>query len=676
MRDRQALGSVPPCPPAAVPCDSHRSVLAMLFIMALCISVISVWPAPAVQAGNTAGQANQNRLGAPTDVPAISLGRSDGASALSPGSSRYIVQFKSKKALDDTLADESANGTRVGNVWSHALNGFVATLSADDVRRLQNDPDVLRIELDSIMTLSSDQSNPPWGLDRIDQRALPLSNGYFYDSTGSGVTAYIVDSGIRTTHTEFTGRIPRGVSFVADDGTGFEDCSGHGTHVAGTIGGSTYGVAKAVSLVPVRVFDCSGSTDSSVVIRGLDWIVADHLAGVPAVVNMSLGGPPSPSVDAAVNAVIADGVTVVVSAGNDSDDTCNQSPARAPAAITVGASDSDDDVASYSNHGPCNDLFAPGTKILSAWDTDDTATKTVSGTSMAAPHVTGAVARLLQGSPSDTPAQVWAAVYEASTTGALTGTFGGDPNKLLYLAPVLVATTVPGAPQTLSGLGGNAQVALSWLAPLSDNGSPITDYLVQYKTPVDVWSTFAEGVSSATGATVTGLVNGTSYDFQIAAVNSLGTGPMSSPSPWVTPSVPGFTSPPPVMPPVQGFTALAPVRVFDTRAGEAQGAVQVGKQRYGGGTVLTVKVAGAAGVPVSGVGAVSLNVTVVDPVAAGFVTVYPCGDRPLASSLNYVAGQVVPNAVIAPLSAAGEVCLFSSADANLLADVNGWFATS
>ena len=566
------------------------------------------------------------------------------------------------------MVAEAAHGDSVDTVWNGALNAFTATLSGDDVRRLRRDPNVTAIEPDSVVNLTTDQGGAPWGLDRVDQRALPLSTTYSYDTTGSGVNAYIVDSGIRSSHREFAGRIVRGMYVDFGDGTGIEDCNGHGTHVAGTIGGTTFGVAKGASLIPVKVFACSGNTTTSAVIAGLDWIISDHVAGVPAVANMSLGGQTSDALDAAVNAVIADGVTVVVAAGNASSDSCKFSPSRVTAAITVGASQVDDGVAAYSNFGPCNDLFAPGSSILSAWNTSDTASVMLSGTSMATPHVVGAVARLLQGSHLASPAQVWAALDAAATPNALSATYGGDPNKLLYLTAPR-GTSAPSAPWAVAGVAGDEQVALTWQAPWFDDSLPITDYAVQLRATGAPWSTFADGAFATTGATVTGLANATTYEFRVAAINGVGIGVLSA-QVSLTPSKDGAS-----LAPRAAFTALLPQRVFDTRPGEAQGAVQVHQLRYGGANVLSLRVTGVGGVPVGGVGAVSLNVTVVGPSDAGFVTVYPCGQRPLASNLNYLAGQTVPNAVITPVSADGNICLYSSADTYILADINGWFAT-
>ena len=642
----------------------------MLMTAAACMSGVLVGPALDAEASV-----------APPERPAtqsaprfVSLGKPAAESTSAPGPlPRYIVRLRTRRALDTAVAGEAAAGAGIGAVMTNAVNGFVATLSGDDVQRLQNDPNVVAIERDRAISLATDQTNPPWGLDRIDQVALPLSNSYTYGTTGSGVTAYIVDTGIRSTHVEFAGRIPRGAFIDWGDGTGVEDCHGHGTHVAATVGGTTYGVAKSVQLVPMKVFACSGTTTTSSVIVGLDWVVKDHAAGVPAVLNMSLGGGGSSAFDTAVNAVIADGVTVVVAAGNESANTCNYSPARVPAAITVGATQIDDSVATYSNYGSCNDLFAPGSSIVSAWNTGDSASATLSGTSMATPHVTGIVARLLQARPSDSPAQVWAALDAAASTGVVKATRAGDPNKLVHLAPTTM--TPPGAPQRVYGSAGNGRVGLWWTAPWFDVSLPVIDYVVQYRVVGGEWATFADGVTAATAVSVTGLTNEVNYEFQVAAVNAAGMGPMSTTSGVVTPSSTATPWPSELPRAGTGFAALEPERLFDTRPDEPQGVVPVDKVQYGGANVLTVRLLGVAGVPLAGVSAVSLNVTVVEPARAGFVTVYPCGARPATSSLNFIAGQIVPNAVIAPLSADGDICLFSSVDTHLIADINGWLAT-
>lgn len=311
-------------------------------------------------------------------------------------------------------------GGEVTQVYEHALNGFAATLTDALLTLLRSDSRVLSIELDRRVQASGTQSpTGSWGQDRVDQRNLPLDNSFTYATTGSGVDAYVIDTGILTTHPDFGGRAVSGTDTIDGDSNA-TDCNGHGTHVAGTIGGSTYGLAKQARLIGVRVLDCEGSGSNSAVIAGLDWVVAHHQAGQPAVANMSLGGSASTALDAAVQRVIADGVTMAVAAGNENADACNVSPARVPGALTVAASDRKDARASFSNRGTCVDLFAPGVDITSAWLANGTTT--ISGTSMASPHVAGAAALYLQSNPTASPSTVNSAIVAATTKGKVTGT--------------------------------------------------------------------------------------------------------------------------------------------------------------------------------------------------------------------------------------------------------------
>ncbi len=315
-------------------------------------------------------------------------------------------------------------------VMTHAINGFVATLTPAQAARLNVDPNVNSIEPDRVVGITATQANATWGLDRIDQASLPLNTQYVYNATGTGVTAYIIDTGILRTHVEFGSRVGVGYSAVKDRYK-TSDCNGHGTHVAGTVGGTTYGVAKGVTLIPVRVLNCRGSGTTSGVIAGINWVIENHAANVPAVANMSLGGGASSSLDAAVANAVADGVTFVVAAGNSNADACAYSPARAPSAITVGATTSTDARASYSNYGSCLDIFAPGTAITSAWYTSTTATNTISGTSMAAPHVAGVAALLLETDTAATPATITSRLLAQATPGKVTNPGVGSPNLLL-----------------------------------------------------------------------------------------------------------------------------------------------------------------------------------------------------------------------------------------------------
>lgn len=364
---------------------------------------------------------------------------------------RYLVRYAAETDVPAEVARLKTEGIGVGRSFSHALRGAVVTATPAQAAALARSARVASVEVDAPITVSATQQPAPWGLDRVDQRALPLSGSYSWTSAGAGVSAYVVDTGVLAAHTEFAGRVATGWTAVAD-GRGTGDCNGHGTHVAGTVAGTTYGVAKAATIVPVRVLDCTGSGFNSDVVAGLDWIAANHSAGTPAVVNMSLGGAASAAVDSALQGVITDGVTAVVAAGNSAVDACGGSPARLPAAVTVAASDSADHQASFSNFGSCVDLYAPGVGIVSASYTSTTATASMSGTSMAAPHAAGAAAVLLSQNPALTPAQVASELTSNATAGAITGAGAGTPNRLLYVgaaaapapapAPVLPAPTV------------------------------------------------------------------------------------------------------------------------------------------------------------------------------------------------------------------------------------------
>lgn len=347
---------------------------------------------------------------------------------------RYIVTYKDSVA--DPVAESDRKVRELGGRRHHAftkvVKGFAATLSDEAVRRLREDPQVETIEQDQTVhaLVSGAESQATWGLDRIDQADRPLDTQYHFNYTGAGVYAFIIDTGIRATHTEFAGRVLAGYTSIADN-NGTNDCDGHGTHVSGTVGGTTYGVAKGVKLVPVRVLDCTGSGTWSGVIAGIDW-VAQQTSMRPAVANMSLGGAKSSTLNAAVARAVASGVTMVVAAGNENTDACTKSPASEPSAITVGATTSSDARASYSNFGTCVDLFAPGSTITSSWNTGDTATNTISGTSMATPHTTGVAALALESSPTASPAAVADFLTAHSTLNRLTSIGSGSPNRLLF----------------------------------------------------------------------------------------------------------------------------------------------------------------------------------------------------------------------------------------------------
>lgn len=411
----------------------------------------------------------------PTQEPTSASEQGELAPLYDKGSDRavpgqYIVVLKEEaggRAAVAAAADQaSARGAQVRDVYSSALKGYAARLTPEMVEALRQDPRVAYIEADQVVSLNDEsgpraqdsQSGPVWGLDRIDQ--VYGTNGRFYypAAAGAGVHVYVIDSGMRLTHTEFGGRASLDFDYYADGQNGLPACEPHGTHVAGTIGGVTYGVAKNVSLHAVRVLDCYGYGTWSSVIAGLDWVAQNHTK--PAVANLSLGGGASAAVDAAVRSLIASGVTVVAAAGNEADNACLYSPGRVSTAITVGATDTWDIRAYFSNYGSCLDIFAPGVDITSAVNDDDQASASWPGTSMAAPHVAGVAALYLAGNPAASPAAV-ASFLVAQSTKNVVSDPAGSPNRFLFLS-----NTLGGAPLLLnppaSALTSDATPELAW----------------------------------------------------------------------------------------------------------------------------------------------------------------------------------------------------------------------
>ncbi|MFG2990167.1 S8 family serine peptidase [Streptomyces sp. NPDC048257] len=384
-------------------------------VVALALAASSALPA---SASGTGGPGVIQNAGAPGSIP---------------GS--YIVTLKDSAARSTAASGQAVAkryGAKIDKTYSAALNGYSVKVSEAQAKKLAADPAVKSVVQNRTFTVNTTQPYPPsWGLDRVDQGPLPLNQSYAYpDKAGEGVTAYIIDTGVRITHQDFGGRASYGYDAIDNDNTA-QDGHGHGTHVAGTVAGGSYGVAKKAKVVGVRVLDNSGNGTTAQVVAGIDWVTRNAVK--PAVANMSLGGGADTALDDAVRNSIASGITYAVAAGNDSVDASRKSPARVTEAITVGATTSTDARASYSNYGSVLDIFAPGSSITSAWGTGDSATNTINGTSMATPHVAGAAAVYLSQNPASTPTQVATALVGSSTPNVVTNGGAGSPNRLLHV---------------------------------------------------------------------------------------------------------------------------------------------------------------------------------------------------------------------------------------------------
>ncbi len=606
---------------------------------------------------------------------------------------RYLVQFAPGTDVAGAAKALGSQGIDVTRTFATAIRGAAIKAPAAQAAALVRSGKAVAVEPDYPVTVAETQWQAPWGLDRSDQRALPLSGTYTPHSSGLGTSVYVVDTGILASHVDFGGRVASGWTAKAD-GLGSSDCNGHGTHVAGTIGGTVHGVAKSATLIPVRALACDGSGYYSDVIAGLDWVAGHHRDGVPAVVNLSIGGPGSSTLDAAVQAVIADGVSAIVAAGNSAVDACTASPARTPAAITVAASDSAERQASFSNFGRCVDLYAPGVGIKSSWHESPTATKTMGGTSMATPHVAGAAALLLSQNPHMSPAQVSDAVVASATTGIIIGATSGTPNRLLYSAPAVESSIAsrPGAfssrapfrqLDTRNGTGGvTGAVApgATIRVPVTGRGGIPATGVSAVAVNVTVTDPTTAGFITvhAGGTAPTGTSNlnfsarQTVPNFAISPVGTDGTIALTNNSSGTvhlvadtfgyhlagTPVDPG------------AFSSQAPFRQLDTRngTGGVTGAVAPG-------ATIRVPVTGRGGIPATGVSAVAVNVTVTDPTTAGFITVHAGGTAPTGTSnLNFSARQTVPNFAISPVGTDGTIALTnnSSGTVHLVADTFGY----
>lgn len=642
-----------------VPCGTWAALVRRVAVVLALSTVIASTTHSGVSASNGADQGGI----APRHEAAVDAGFTAPASHAEP--TRHMIVAEDDAALERVRTVLDLVGRPPRHVWRHGLLGVSVDIGPSTAAIIASIDGVTMVGTPSRVEVATTQESPPWGLDRIDQTSLPLNEQYVFDSDGTGVIVYVIDSGLRADHDDVIGRIPYGAYYdyaadrlIGPTDSGWNDCTGHGTHVASIAAGSVAGVAKGATIVPIKVLGsatnpCDSGGESDAVVAAIDWILATHPADTPGVAVMSFGVVPGqgdtdgidPILDAAVATLVDAGITTAVAAGNiDSgsrvSDACLLSPARVPSVITVGASDSNDVIASFSAGGDCVDIIAPGVSIRAAGiggPTNRTAVRT--GTSMAAPHVAGVAARLLSDTADLTPEQVWTTIAEASVTGVLTTSSANQPDRLLHIGSDMVTVSVALAGVgSVSGLGSTP--CTSMCSALVSRGSTIT-----LTAAGGEWSDFAGwsgDCNTTTEATCTITV--TDPIMVTAEFNA------------------------------DDLVQVAPTRVLDTRSGIGEvDAVRVGRPD-GTGPALEVIVAGRGGLPSDGVAAVAVNLTATDTVGDGFVTAYPCGadSPPNISQLNFTDRATVANSALLPVSEDGTVCLYVYGAAHLIVDVSGW----
>jgi hypothetical protein len=461
---------------------------------------------------------------------------------------RYVVRYERGTDMAAAASELRADGVRVADTVTRAVDAAAVNLTHAEARVLAKTPGVISVERDLPVRIAGTQPNPTWGLDRVDQRALPLSASFTTPDPIGGVNAYVIDTGTADVP-DLAGRVQTGFSSI-DGGAGNTDCHGHGTHVAGTVAGTTYGIAKNATIVPVRVLDCTGSGTLFDVVEGIDWVIGQHQPGVPAVANLSLGGLGNATIDAAVTNLVNDGVVVAVAAGNSAGNACAASPARAPAVLTVAASDISDQHAFFSNRGPCVDIYAPGVDITSSWPSSPTGVDTISGTSMASPHVAGAAAVLLTRQPALPATEVMNKLVADATPGVVVGADPDTPNRLLFLdqyaaappppaavpPPPVPEVTKPGKAKKLDAMPRERAVRVHWKV-VDDGGAAITGQKIRvYRAgnAKKVVRTISVKPGQH-GVLVEKLKPRVAYRFTVTLRNEVGRGPESARSEAVRP---------------------------------------------------------------------------------------------------------------------------------------------